>query len=200
MVKKRIINNINDHIDSYGFNTYNKIKAKLHIDNFEFASTTKESSKKSLRIVIPITAVFFSGIACLLTLLLPFSLKQDNARLAEFNDRKAIAVLASNQSALATSVPSLGLDKVYEDYSSFKENNQNNKGMNYLYETKLSSESVYKCFYLPESTIAKIDTAISEKTIPEYLYDNIELSKFSNPYRSYLRIYWYLCDQNKLST
>ena len=179
---------------------YKNIERKLDFDGFESKPVLSANKKRVLKIAIPSTTVLLSCATCLLVLLFlsPLS-KQSHTRLTQFNDNNAIAVLASIQletpssseldTVEAVSIQSNpGLDKIYESFLSFKENTHND--MSFFYETRLLSEPYYTCYYLPQTTIKKIEDIIKEETPPSYLFNNSEVTIDNNPLHSYLRIYW----------
>ena len=178
---------------------YKNIASKLNFDGFQIEPITQPKRTKVLKVAIPSSVVLFSTIFCFaLVLLLPPLANNSGSRLAQFNDEKIIAVLSSYQSeaeAIPMSAP--GLDKVYENYISFKKSD--NFDINFFYETKLSADSFYICYYLPNTTIEKIEAIIDEETLPNYLFINPESAIDNNPLHSYLRVYWYLYKQDILS-
>lgn len=178
---------------------YKNIASKLNFDGFQIEPITQPKRTKVLKVAIPSSVVLFSTIICFaLVLLLPLLANNSSSRLAQLNDEKIIAVLASYQSeaeAIPMSAP--GLDKVYENYISFKKSD--NFDINFFCETKLSADSFYICYYLPNTTIEKIEAIIDEETLPNYLFINPESTIDNNPLHSYLRVYWYLYKQDILT-
>lgn len=190
MVKKRIINNINEYIASYKFGTYEKIKVKLEFDNFEDKLIRSVNSKKALKFAIAF--VTFCSVVAMAAISVPILLKKGNSPSGYVSSNEQSVIKSTGGESANSSdgriAPITGYS--FSDFDSLvsyirDEYSVNNDGSFFLVEPQMMVKTMGHGFSISFDEISvdnEKNGVLSNPTVTEffYIYDE-NLGTISDP-------------------
>ena len=140
---------------------YQKIKQNLDFTNCQKIVSSKSFNKMVLIALIPALILVLTttiGVPLIIN-----SRKIQNKRLIELNDNNILSYLFGAPYGESVPIQTPSLDQTWEDYKTFKEEETNN--YSFFYELNLSFADTYLCYYLPKTTIQKMDSMYKENPL-----------------------------------